>query len=60
MDVATRDRKQHNEVQETSGIMKSIQKNFSRVHAMAIHLNAIAIIMTVWYGLVFASRINIA
>ena len=44
---------------ETSEVMKSIQKNFSRAHAMAIHLNAIAMIMTVWYGLVFASRITI-
>ena len=38
--------------------MKRVKKDFSRTHAMAIHLNAIAMIMTVWYGFSFASRLN--
>ena len=43
----------------TSENMKRVKKEFSRTHAMAIHLNAIAIVMTVWYGFSFASRINL-
>ncbi|WPH03985.1 Hypothetical protein R9X50_00686800 [Acrodontium crateriforme] len=43
-----------------SEAMKTIQRQFSRNHAMSIHLNAIAMLATVWYGFGFASRITIA
>jgi Domain of unknown function (DUF4149) len=39
--------------------MKRINRTFSRNHAMAIHLNAIAVIATVWYGFALASRMQI-
>jgi Domain of unknown function (DUF4149) len=39
--------------------MRQLKRNFSRNHAMAIHLNAIAMVATVWYGFSLASRINV-
>ena len=38
--------------------MKRIRKDFSRSHAMSIHLNAIGMIATVWYGIGLASKIR--
>lgn len=39
--------------------MKRVKEDFSRAHAMAIHLNAISIVVTVWYGFSLASRIQV-
>lgn len=41
-----------------SEAMRLLKRTFSRSHAMAIHLNAIAMITTVWYGFSLASRIQ--
>lgn len=56
-DAGTKDR---HLVTETSDEMKRIKKDFSRAHAMAIHLNAISIGMTICYGFLLASRMTIA
>ena len=45
---------------DVSEEMQRINKAFSRTHAMAIHLNAMAIVATVWYGISLASRMNLA
>lgn len=42
-----------------SEAMKLLKRSFSRNHAMAIHLNAIAMLATVWYGFSLASRIQL-
>lgn len=39
--------------------MKHLNRAFSRSHAMAIHLNAIAMLATVWYGFALAARMSI-
>jgi hypothetical protein len=46
--------------QSDSDDMTRLKRQFSRNHAMTIHLNAIAMIATVWYGISLASRIQIA
>ena len=38
--------------------MVRIRKLFSKNHAMAIHLNAMALIGTVWYGLVLGAKLK--
>lgn len=38
--------------------MQRINRNFSRNHAMAIHLNAVGMVATVWYGFALASKIR--
>ena len=47
------------ELGEPAENMKRVKKEFFRTHAIAIHLSAIAIVVTVWYGFSFASRINL-
>ena len=37
------------------GKVNRANRNFSHNHAMSIHLNAIALVATVWYGFSFAS-----
>lgn len=39
--------------------MKKLKKAFSRAHAMSIHLNAISMVGTVWYGVGLAAKIRI-
>ena len=56
----TKDGKKYNELENMSEEMKRINKKFSRAHAMAIHLNAISMIATVWYGFSLATRIHFA
>lgn len=56
----TRDGKKYNDLEDMSEDMKRLNKKFSRTHAMAIHMNAISIIATVWYGFSLASRIKLA
>ena len=41
------------------GATQKADRDFSRNHAMAIHLNALAMVGTVWYGFALASRITI-
>ena len=57
VDAGTKDR---HSVIEASDDMKRIKKDFSRAHAMSIHLNAISIGMTICYGFLLASRMTIA
>jgi hypothetical protein len=45
-------------VENTSDEMRRIKRDFSRNHAMAIHLNLIGIMATVWYGFALASKIR--
>lgn len=39
------------------GKVHRANRNFSHSHAMSIHLNAIALVATVWYGFSFASSL---
>ncbi|ERF73282.1 hypothetical protein EPUS_03114 [Endocarpon pusillum Z07020] len=41
-----------------SDAMRLLKRTFSTSHAMAIHLNMIAMIATVWYGFSLASRVQ--
>ena len=54
----TKDGKKYNDLEDMSEDMKRINKKFSRTHAMAIHLNAISMVATVWYGFSLATRIK--
>lgn len=38
--------------------MTARNKSFSKAHAMCIHLNAIAMVATVWYGMRLGGRLN--
>ena len=50
---------QDQDQQQTETVVsEAMRRTFSRNHAMAIHLNAIAMIATVWYGFSLASRIH--
>lgn len=40
-----------------NGQVHRANRNFSHNHAMSIHLNAIALVATVWYGFSFASSL---
>lgn len=53
------DGNQNQEQESVSEEMRLMRRSFSRNHAMAIHLNAIAMIATVWYGFSLASRIKV-
>ncbi|KAI9789982.1 MAG: hypothetical protein M1816_005596 [Peltula sp. TS41687] len=55
----TRDGRKYNDKANMSDDMKRANKSFSRMHAMSIHLNLIAVLSTVWYGLSLASRLEI-
>ena len=59
MSTETRDGRSNKDASGVSEEMKLAKRNFSRNHAMAIHLNAIAMIATVWYGFSFGSRITL-
>jgi hypothetical protein len=54
----TIDGRKYNDVENTSDEMRRIKRDFSRNHAMAIHLNLIGIMATVWYGFALASKIR--
>lgn len=62
-DVPAQDREKPEQQQQTdtvvSDAMRLLKRTFSRSHAMAIHLNAIAMIATVWYGFSLASRVQV-
>ena len=60
MNAEMKDGQKYDDPKERLEEMKRVGKDFSRAHAMAIHLNAIAIAMTVWYGFSLASRMTIA
>ncbi len=49
----------HEHQKSVSQEMRRLQRSFSRSHAMVIHLKAVAMVATVWYGFSFASRIQI-
>jgi len=55
----TRDGRKYNDLENQSAEMKTINRQFKTVHAMSIHVNLIAIIATVWYGIVLGSKLNI-
>ncbi|KAI9766482.1 MAG: hypothetical protein M1835_007178 [Candelina submexicana] len=54
----TRDGRKHNDTEHQSEKMKKVNREFKRAHAMVIHLNAIAMLATVWYGVSLAGRIT--
>lgn len=58
LSTETKDDKKYNDMKDMTTEMKHVNKKFSRAHAMAIHLNAISIIATVWYGFSLATRIK--
>jgi hypothetical protein len=39
--------------------MKALNRQFSRNHAMAIHLNAISLVATVFYGIALSARLQL-
>lgn len=43
--------------EDTDGKVHRANRNFARNHAMSIHLNAISLVATVWYGFSFASSL---
>ncbi|TDL15823.1 hypothetical protein BD410DRAFT_844909 [Rickenella mellea] len=55
----TRDGKKYNDTVDQSAEMKRLNRQFSKSHAMSIHLNLIAIIGTVWYGIMLAQRLDV-
>lgn len=40
------------------GKVQRANRDFARNHAMSIHLNAIALVATVWYGVSLSSRLS--
>lgn len=55
----TRDGRKHDDVEGMSEEMRKLNRNFSKNHAMSIHLNLLAIGATLWYGVRLASRFQI-
>ncbi|KAF2848074.1 hypothetical protein T440DRAFT_470426 [Plenodomus tracheiphilus IPT5] len=55
----TRDGRKSNDP-EISEEMRAKNRAFSRAHAMSIHLNLMAVIATLWYGVRLGSRFNLA
>lgn len=45
---------------EDDAKVQRANRNFARNHAMSIHLNAIALVATVWYGVSLSSRLAMA
>jgi hypothetical protein len=41
-----------------SNEMKAVTRRFSKAYAMSIHLNLIAIVATIWYGVILASKLS--
>jgi hypothetical protein len=39
------------------GKLHQANRNFARNHAMSIHLNAIALVATIWYGFSLSSSL---
>ncbi|KAJ9660038.1 hypothetical protein H2201_007079 [Coniosporium apollinis] len=56
----TRDGRSYRDVEGMSEEMRLANRKFSRNHAMCIHLNAIAMVATVWYGFSLGSRITVS
>ncbi|KAI9703348.1 MAG: hypothetical protein M1836_007915 [Candelina mexicana] len=54
----TRDGRKYDDTEHQSEKMKKVNREFKRAHAMVIHLNAIAMLATVWYGVSLAGRIT--
>jgi len=54
----TIDGRKYNDRENTSEEMRRIKRDFARNHAMAIHLNLIGMMATVWYGFALASKIR--
>ncbi|KAJ6007482.1 hypothetical protein N7540_011458 [Penicillium herquei] len=48
---------ENNSSDPDDGKVHRANKNFSRNHAMSIHLNAIALVATVWYGFSLSSTL---
>lgn len=48
---------QSDEVDSDSGKTRQASRNFTRSHAMAIHLNALALVATIWYGFSLSSAL---
>lgn len=54
----TRDKQKSAVDGQPSDEMKACNRNFSRAHAMSIHLNLITILATGFYGFTLASRLH--
>lgn len=54
----TRDGRKSNDPTELSDDMKTLNRSFSRNHAMSIHLNLISIGAMIWWGWKLASRLD--
>jgi hypothetical protein len=54
----TIDGRKYNDEENTSEDMRRIKRDFAHNHAMAIHLNLIGMVATVWYGFALASKIR--
>ena len=58
-DAETRDGRSHQVLGRKSPEMKALDRSFSRNHAMTIHLNAISMVATVFYGAWLSSRLRL-
>lgn len=56
--LETRDGRKSNDPTELSDDMKTLNRSFSRNHAMSIHLNLISIGAMIWWGWKLASRLD--
>jgi hypothetical protein len=56
--IATHDSKTATDSEHTSEEMISLNRSFSKAHAMSIHLNLISIIATLYYGWQLASKLK--
>ena len=57
--AATKDGRDYRVLEGMSSEMKALNDSFKRDHAMAIHLNAISMLATVFYGLWLSSRLRL-
>jgi hypothetical protein len=56
--IETRDGTKSNDA-AISDEMRAKNRAFSKAHAMSIHLNLLAIMATLWYGVRLASRMSL-
>lgn len=56
---AADEREGNKDMSETDAIVTKVKKNFSRNHAMSIHINLIAVVATVGYVFVLGGRLQL-
>jgi hypothetical protein len=57
--IETKDRREDIDKDNESDEMQQIKRQFSRNHAMSIHLNLIGVLATLLYGLVLSTKIEV-